>query len=136
MKSKKKIKKKSQNKGKFIKDFEPDTISSNTKKPIFSFEYMVNNYCVDDCEQNEKASLADALYRRSKLTWAQLSTAPHNKLGYEPIRKLNVPLPKNIKEDVTIISFRFCGKKPMVGYRDKQIFYILFLDREFKVYDH
>ena len=45
-------------------------------------------------------------------------------------------LPPNVTEDVTLLVFRFSGRKPMVGYRVKEAFYVLALDRDFTLYDH
>ena len=43
----------------------------------------------------------------------------------------------HLTEDVQrLIAFRFAGNAPMVGYRVQAIFYILWLDRDFTLYDH
>ena len=89
------------------------------------------------CNKNEKAAFADALYRRRKLTLAELRRTSKNGLGYELIKSpLNVPLPPNVTPDVKIISFSYIGKAPMVGYREDRTFNVLWIDPKFRVYDH
>lgn len=45
--------------------------------------------------------------------------------------------PSEMKPDADYIVFRFQGKKPMVGFRDAYgVFHILWLDRNFTLYDH
>jgi hypothetical protein len=47
-----------------------------------------------------------------------------------------VQIPAHVTEDVTLLSFRFHGKAPMVGYRVGRIFHIVWLDHDFAVYSH
>lgn len=51
-------------------------------------------------------------------------------------KRLNVAVPSVVPEDASILSFRFFGLAPMVGYRENDIFHILWLDREYKVYPY
>ncbi|WP_300674673.1 hypothetical protein [Desulfoluna sp.] len=64
---------------------------------------------------------------------------PRHGMGYEKIAtsSLNTELPAHLSgQDVNLIAFRFNGKAPMVGYRDKSVFHILWVDRDFTLYDH
>ena len=45
-------------------------------------------------------------------------------------------IPRHVTEEVKFIAFRFYGRAPMVGYRDKTVFYVLWLDRDFNLYSH
>ncbi len=45
-------------------------------------------------------------------------------------------MPSVVTEEVNLIAFRFCGKAPVVGFRARRIFHVLWLDRAFKLYDH
>jgi len=78
------------------------------------------------------------LDRLSQLTWAEISKSPKHGLGYEKIAKTSIraPIPKHIKDDIVFIAFRFYGKAPMVGYRQDAIFHILWIDRNFTLYEH
>lgn len=107
-------------------------------RPVFCFEHMVSGYCVNSCTKDEKAHLADALFKRSQMTWAELRQAHKMGLGYEKISRnsLKKSVPTAIKEDVQIIAFRFAAKAPMVGFRDKEVFRVIWLDRAFDLYNH
>jgi len=49
---------------------------------------------------------------------------------------MHAPIPAHVTEDVQrFIAFRFSGRAPMVGYRVQAIFYLLWLDRNFTLYD-
>lgn len=106
-------------------------------RPVFSLK-CDGDYCLVHCDKNDMAAFADQIHRLSSLTWQQLKAAPRHGLGYEKIERhsLQVPVPISVPEDATIIAFRFSGKKPMVGYRDKNTFHVLWLDRNFSVYKH
>jgi len=78
------------------------------------------------------------LYKLSQLTWSQIQSSPRHGLGYEKIPRaaIKAPVPSLITEDTNFIAFRFSGKKAMVGYRDRAVFYVVWLDRNFTLYDH
>lgn len=115
-----------------------DVGSTDREKPIFSFHSLQKDYCVTDCEQNEKASLAECLRKLSNFCWMQLKNDKRHGLGCEKIARnaIKAPMPTSISEDTTFLAFRFHGKAPMVGYREQAIFHILWLDRKYTLYDH
>lgn len=115
-----------------------DTLSSDLFCPIFSFEYLQKDYCVRDCQAAEKADFAVQLRQLSELTWRELRAAPKHGLGYEKISQsaIQPAIPPHITKDVNLIAFRFSGAKPMVGYRDGRLFYVIWLDRAFSLYNH
>jgi hypothetical protein len=54
-----------------------------------------------------------------------------------PLKQKMCPTGSHLTEDVQrLIAFRFAGNRPMVGYRVQAIFYLLWLDRDFTLYDH
>jgi len=64
---------------------------------------------------------------------------PRHKLGAEKIARNSIKarIPQHITEDINFfISLRFSGKAPMVGYRIKDIFRIIWLDAKFTLYKH
>ncbi|HLP89845.1 MAG TPA: hypothetical protein VK184_14810 [Nostocaceae cyanobacterium] len=113
-------------------------ISPEQQPPVFSLCYLDGEYCITKCEKDDQAAFALKIHRLSKLTWSQIKSQHRHKLGYEKIARdaIKAPIPKFITEDVTFIAFRFSGMKPMVGYRDSAIFYVIWLDRNFTLYDH
>lgn len=82
--------------------------------------------------------VAEAMFRRRERTWRQLRSDDKHGLGSETISRdaLKVALPPCVTDDATILAFRFKGKAPMVGFKLEGVFYILWLDRAFDVYDH
>lgn len=118
----------------------PDTEKGSPfpNKPVFSLHQMRHPYCVDDCDADDKKFFADALWRRSQLTWTELTLSRKHGLGSEQIAQgaIKEQLPSTVTPDVTLLAFRFSGMKAMVGYRDGETFHILWLDHSFALYDH
>ena len=54
-----------------------------------------------------------------------------------PRDRIKRPIPVAVTEDVTFFySLHYVAKKRFIGYRIGQIFYILWIDHSFEVYDH
>jgi hypothetical protein len=121
-----------------IKTTENAKPSPNQLRPKFSLEHLQKSHCLSLCEKDEKAALADRLHQMSQLTWQQIQQADRHGQGSETIARtsLKVTVPSAITEDTPILSFRFCGKAPMVGFRQEEVFYVVWLDRAFDVYNH
>lgn len=115
-----------------------EEIDPDLEPPYFSLRYLTGDYCLTRCERNEKAAFAETLHRLSKCTWRELKLAPRHGIGYERIDRdaIRPGIPGHVSDDVHFIAFRFFGKAPMVGYRDRVTFYVLWLDRDFTVYPH
>jgi hypothetical protein len=115
-----------------------DTIPSIQKRPIFSFLYLQDNYCISRCSKAQKVGFTDTMRALSKMTWHEIRSAPKHGLGSEKIERriIRVSIPSNISDDVTFISIRFHANAPMVGFRKDNIFHIVWFDRDFTVYDH
>jgi len=82
---------------------------------------------------------AEAIFRRKCLTWKQIRQLPRHGLGTEKIPKSSIkaPIPQFITDDVNdFLAFRYHGKRPMVGYRQKDIFFVLWFDSDFTLYEH
>lgn len=112
------------------------------KKPIlFSLERVVDcKYCLSKLDKNDKAAFASSIFKRKNLSWSDLKSIDRHGLGFEKIPKERIKgssLPRFITEDVDIlISFRYSGKKAMVGYRKNDIFFVLWFDHDFSLYPH
>ena len=130
-----KLKNKQSKHGKFVKEHSQSIENCDSMPLIFSFKNLQSNYCVSKCTTNEKAAFSDQLRILGSKTWRELKQAPKHGIGFEKINYFKVAIPKSL-ENETFIAFRFDGKKPMVGYRCKQIFNIVYLDRNFTLYDH
>jgi len=116
----------------------PASVSTQQLRPIFCLEHLRGDYCLTKCEVKEKARFAETLHRLSQRTWADIQATPRHKKGCETISRdaLRVPLPRSVTEDVTFLAIRFDGKKAMVGYRNQRVFHVLWLDRNFTLYNH
>lgn len=118
--------------------YPPRAESTDKERPVFSFHLLQKGYCITDCEKHEKAGLADCLRKLSNFCWLELKNDKKHGLGCEKIDKhcIKAPMPEITPKTDSFLVFRFHGKAPMVGYRDGKIFHILWLDRNFRLYDH
>lgn len=126
------------NKGSIIRQGEAAAKSNNDKSPLFCLRHLQDPYCVTSCERDDKAAFAVMLKRLSSLTWQEITQAHRKGLGFEKIARsaIKAAVPAGITEDVNFIAFRFNGQKPMVGFRDGEVFHIVWLDRDMKLYNH
>lgn len=106
--------------------------------PVFCLRHLGGQYCLSRCDQELRAAFADTLHKLSRMTWAEIAHGDRHKSGYEilPQNKIKAHIPEHITPDVNLLAFRFHSKRPMVGYRDGRTFHVLFLDRDFSLYDH
>jgi hypothetical protein len=112
--------------------------SPEKQKPIFSLHYLQKSHCLSDCDKDEKSAFADTLYKLSQITWNEIISSPRHGAGYKRIAQnaIKASIPSHLQADINLIAFRFCAKAPMVGYREENIFHILWIDRAFTLYDH
>jgi len=112
----------------------------NNMVPLFSLERLETGpYCLSNLDKDDKAAFADSMFKRRSTTWNEIQQMPRHGLGYEKIAVISllVTPPKFITEDQSnVLAFRFNGLKPMVGYRVRNIFYVLWFDHKFSVYPH
>ena len=127
------FKKPEPNKGRFVNSKFKKEVNDNALSPAFNFEHLPpkSAYSLSNCEQREKVALIQTLEKLSRMSWAEIQTAPRHGLGYEMISLSKLGIGSGgIPEDVKLLVFRFSSKKGrMVGYRNGRIFYICLLDR-------
>lgn len=107
--------------------------------PIFCFKHLHKDYNLDHCDADEKKSLIEQIVILSQMTWQEIQMAPRHGIGTEKIdiSSLSSPCPPFITEDVKfLLAFRFQGKKPFLGHRNRFIFHVIFIDRSFRAYAH
>ena len=113
--------------GNLVKSQEPVNYDANP--PIFSLEKLqTGKYCLSSLDQENKAKFADAIFRRKSLTWNQIKQEGRHGLGTEKIPKtqINAPIPKFITDDFEFfLAFRYHGRNPMVGYRQRDVFFVI-----------
>ena len=61
--------------------------STNDITPVFCLEHLQPQYCLSKCEKDEKAAFAEALFKRSKMSWGQIIQADKHGLGCETIKR-------------------------------------------------
>ena len=112
----------------------------NQMVPLFSLERVQSGaHCFSQLDRDDKSAFADSIFKRRSLTWNDIQQNGRHQLGYEKIKTtaIKVTVPKFITEDShNLIAFRYNGKRAMVGYRIKNIFYVLWFDHSFSLYDH
>lgn len=138
MKNKKKIRNPDSSKGRRISP--PQSPNYDHQPPVFSLERVQSGgYCFSALKNECKAQFAESIFKRRSITWAQIKSQPRHGLGFEkiPVSKIKQPIPQFITEDQKdLIVFRYNGMRSMVGYRVRNIFYVLWFDHNFTLYDH
>ncbi len=118
----------------------PTVINYDSKPIIFSLEKLqLGTYCLSSLNEEHQAMFADSIFRRKSMLWKEVRNAPKHGLGTEKIDKgsISAPIPKFITdESESLLALRYHGKCPMVGYRLRDIFFVLWFDHNFSLYDH
>jgi len=111
---------------------------SNELHPAFCFEYnSVSGYRVEDLEKEDKIHLIDKIYRLCKMNWKDIRTSHRHTVGTEKIPLKSIPRPKDLPPELTHLeAFRFNGKKPMLGFRKHEIYYVVIIDKDYTAYKH
>ncbi|MBF8793477.1 hypothetical protein IRZ70_11745 [Pseudomonas monteilii] len=115
-----------------------ETDDSDLKPPVFSFEYLQNGWCIQDCQQEERSKMLDKLRRLSSLSWREIRQQDRHGLGTEIIDRnaIKTAIPNFLTDDVNLLAFRVIEKAPMVGYRKGRVFHVIWIDRTFSLYNH
>lgn len=128
----------------FLKsNIEPPPVGSrDDKAPLFSFERMQDGSgnSVNCCQNDDRSRLLQRIFMLSKMSWRQIRLGPRAGFGSENISRKDIkkPVPAVVTGDVeTFQSLHYAGHKRFIGYRsDDGIFFILWIDHDFSVYDH
>lgn len=107
--------------------------------PVFCFKHLHSDYNVDKCDKDDKSALVEQIAKLSSMDWNQIQLAPKSGLGSEKIARASIKpsVPVAITEDVKdFLALRYNGHKAFVGYRNRFIFHIVYIDHNFSVYDH
>lgn len=130
------LKKKRGSGGKKLKAPQADIIPADQQYPVFSFKYLQEDeFGIKSCNP---VAFVSQLIQVSQLTWGQWKQCHREGMGFEKIERasVNPEIPQVITNDVKhFLSFRFTDGR-VIGYRDRTIFYIVWTDGKFAVYDH
>lgn len=112
----------------------------NIEHPVFCFRHMHPEYCLEQCDNQQTVSFIKQLVNLSKLTWQQITQTHRHGMGFEKmtIDSLKAKCPPFVTEDVEhLLAFRYDGKKPFLGLRNRFIFHVISIEREFgELYNH
>lgn len=126
------------------------TINSKIKEPMplekereedkdflsFSLRYVQDDFCISKCQHEDQLAFIQAMLKRKALRWKDLHSAHKHGLGFEKIKNIIPTIPDCVKDN-SIIACRFSGKKPMIGFRDKDVFYVVWFEKNYgDVYKH
>jgi hypothetical protein len=119
----------------------PPTQNADDQPPAFSFEKMQDKSgnSFNCCEDDDRLALARRIFMLSRLAWKEIRQAPASGFGSEQIPRYRIkrPIPPSVTDDVDSFSaLHFSGKKRFLGYRVGQVFHILWVDHDFKTYNH
>lgn len=129
----------SQVKGRIAEPSSDKVLDYNDFHPVFCLRYLDSDYGLEQCTRDQQADFAQALRKRSQMTWQQILTTPRHGLGAEKIdrKSIKAAIPNHITADVDFfIAIRFSGLAPMVGDRIQDVFQIIWLDSKFELYKH
>ena len=120
---------------------QPPSQNIDELPPAFSFEKMQDGSgnSFNCCQDEDRLALAKRIFMLSRMPWKQIRQAGSKGLGSEQIPRYRIKraIPSGVTEDViSFSSLHFSGKKRFLGYRIGQVFYVLWVDHSFEVYDH
>jgi hypothetical protein len=108
--------------------------------PVFCFKYIHQDFTVQKCDNDKKVALIEQITTLSQLSWNDIQVSPRHGLGCEklPLKSIKPKMPNFITEEVTyLLVFRYSGKLPFAGFRNRFIFHILFIENNFgDLYNH
>ena len=111
--------------------------------PVFCFRYLHKDYDMEKCVASDKRfprGLIKKIEMVSKLSWDDIQLAHRRGTGTEKILRNSIKpsIPNEITDDVTdFLSFHFSGRKGrIIGFRDRYIFHVVYVDTKLTVYDH
>jgi hypothetical protein len=107
--------------------------------PVFCLKHVDPAYCITTCSDEQKADFIQAMRALSQITWRQiLLTHKRSKYGSEKLPQTAIarPKPSHLTPDQSLIAIRFWDKARMVGYREREIFRIIWFDCDYSLYPH
>jgi hypothetical protein len=116
----------------------PDKDSSMDCHPAFCLHYLDTNFSLNRCTKEQKVDFANTIHTLGQKTWSDIFKCHRHHGGCETIslkKKHKDRLPK-IAEKLPVLSFRCFGMYPMLGFRKRKFFYIVWLDPKGEIYKH
>src|SRR5215217_8347129 len=124
-------------KGKRFVSSDIPTHDYDQETPVFCVRHVDGAYCITACSEEQKASFLQTIRALSQITWRQILLASReSKYGSEklPQTAIGRPKPRHLTADQSLIAIRFWEKCRMVGYREREIFRIIWFDCDYSLY--
>ena len=119
------------------------TNSSQLERPYVTLRYFDTSFeCFSCWEKDELASFGEFLRKLSQMTWVQIQASggkggAKTGLGctiHKDINCLPDHVIKGLSEDLNYMEMRVTQKARVHGFRMRDAFFLLCLDREHKIY--
>lgn len=111
--------------------------------PVFCFKHLHKDYNIKQLVMSDKSfqkQLLKKIETISQLSWTDIQLSDRHGLGTEKIAKssIKVSIPQSLTKDIKdFLSFYFNGTRGrIVGYKNKALFHIVYIDTTLEVYDH
>lgn len=106
--------------------------------PVFCLRHLQAGYDIDDLDKDDQHHFIKRLRHLSKMEWPAVISAPRHGVGKENIsrRAIRVAMPKLIADGTVLWALRYAQRKAMVGWRDGDVFHVVWIDHNFSVYNH
>ena len=130
-------------------EFTAPSIPADTtaERPWFSFRHICQKeFAAKRCSYEKLKAYSDKLRQLSELEWKVIESSPRETNGYEliPLSQIKGTIPEKFSKHDAMVVFRFggCGNVAsktsgrIAGVREKERFYVLFVDSSFSLYDH
>ena len=103
--------------------------NNDDKNCILKFSSCHDKYPLWELNKNELKSFIEYAKKVEGLLWQEIKV--YKGLKYESLPNIS-PRPDNIDNDITLSSMRLSDKFRIIGYREKDCFYIVWFDKNHK----
>ncbi|WP_433291564.1 hypothetical protein ACQPZQ_02430 [Pseudonocardia sp. CA-142604] len=117
----------------------PLLVNYDLQTPKFCLRHLQPGFDIAELDAAGKASFAEALFKRARMNWSEITTAPKHGLGSEfiPAGRIKPSIPEAFQDADRFLVLRYDGKLPMAGIRALDVLHILWIERTFNtLYDH
>ena len=106
--------------------------------PVFCLRHLQAGYDIEDLQIQDQCQFIKRLRHLSKMEWASILEAHRHGAGKENIQRnaIRVAFPRAVHDDATLWALRYAQRKAMVGWRDGDVFHVVWIDHTFSVYNH
>lgn len=105
-----------------------NNVSDDDKNAILRFSYCHNKFPLEKLGKKELKNFIDFAKKIEKLSWKEIKI--DDGLRYEVLKSYS--LPDNVPRDSMATSMRVGKKFRLIGWRQKEYFYIVWFDNNHK----